>query len=83
MNRYAVAYDDVILSALATTPEAFEREARLLLAAKLFEQSRLTSGQASRLAGLDRVAFLYALKQVGVSAINLADGDLDDDFAHA
>jgi predicted HTH domain antitoxin len=83
MPRYAIAYEEEMLAALATTPEAFEREASLLLAAKLFELGRLSSGQAARLACMSRVEFLLALKRVGVSAINLSAEDLKADFEHA
>ncbi|HEY9594838.1 MAG TPA: UPF0175 family protein [Spirochaetia bacterium] len=84
MTRYAVEYDDATLAALATTPEAFEGEARLLLAAKLYELGRLSSGQAARLARMTRVAFLLELKRVGVSALNLTTEELEEgDFPHA
>lgn len=84
MTRYAVEYDDAILAALATTPEAFEDEARFLLGAKLYELGRLSSGQAARLARMRRVEFLLGLKKVGVSALNVTDQELEEgDFRHA
>ena len=84
MTRHAVEYDDALLVALSTTPEAFEGEARFLLAARLYELGRLSSGQAARLAGVGRVAFLLELGKVGVSAVNLTLEDLEDgDFQHA
>jgi predicted HTH domain antitoxin len=83
MNRYAVEYDDATLTALSTTPEAFEGEARFLLAAKLYELGRLTSGQAAHLANMGRVEFLLGLKRAGVSAINMSAEELDDDVRHA
>lgn len=83
MTRYAVEYDDAVLAALATTPEAFEGEARFLLAAKLYELGRLSSGQAARLARMGRVAFLLELKKVGVSALNVTATELEEgDFRH-
>lgn len=84
MTRYAIDYDDAILAALSTTPEAFEGEARLLLAAKLYELGRLSSGQAARLARMTRVAFLLELEKVGVSALNVTAAELEEgDFPHA
>jgi hypothetical protein len=51
----------------------FEQEARLAMAAKLFETGKLTSGQAARLVGMARVAFLSELGRLGVSAIQVMD----------
>lgn len=43
-----------------------EGEARLLLAIKLFEMGRLTMGQAARLAGLSKRAFMELLGRYNV-----------------
>jgi predicted HTH domain antitoxin len=51
-----------ILNALKETPDEFAQEARILLAAKLYEIGRLSSGRAAELAGLGRVAFFDILK---------------------
>jgi predicted HTH domain antitoxin len=56
--------DDVLLSA-GLTQEQFNQEARFLLAAKLFELGKLSSGQAARLCGKERVDFLLSLPQIG------------------
>lgn len=49
----------------------FAREAQVLLAVKLFEMGKLTSGKAAELAGMPRVSFLYTLARYNVPAINL------------
>jgi predicted HTH domain antitoxin len=79
-----IEYDDALLLDVAMPREEFEREAVFLLAAKLYERGRLPSGQAARLCGMERVAFLLALPRVGVSMTNLKAEDLDIelDFAH-
>lgn len=61
----------------------FEREARLAMAAKLFETGKLTSGQAARLVGMARVAFLSELGRLGVSAIQVEPDELERDLATA
>jgi len=61
----------------------FEREARLAMAAKLFETGRLTSGQAARLIGMGRIAFLGELGRLGVSAIQVEPDELVLDLAAA
>jgi len=57
--------------------------ARLAMAAKLFETGKLTSGQAARLVGMARVAFLGQLGRLGVSAIQVQPDELEQDLATA
>lgn len=68
--------DDVLLSA-GLTRKAFNDEARFLLAAKLYEMNRISSGQAAKLCGKSRVAFLLELPRIGVSLSNLGPEDAD------
>ena len=82
MNTLVIDYPPEILWALQEEPGEFEAEARLLLALKLYENGRLTTGLAARLANVPRSAFLFLLGQHGLSpfgesAEELA-GDLDD-----
>ena len=72
-----------ILNALQETPDEFAREARILLAAKLYEIGRLSSGRAAELAGLSRVAFFDVLKSYKVSVANLTRKELKKDFESA
>ena len=58
-------------------------EGRLAMAVKLFEMGKLTSGQASQLAGMGRVEFLYELKRFNVSAIQVEGDELQQDLANA
>ena len=83
MSAIAIECPDDILRALNETPEEFAREARMLLAVKLYETGRLTSGQAARFAEMDRVLFLDALKSYQVSVINLTQEELERDFQRA
>jgi predicted HTH domain antitoxin len=78
-----IDYDDDVLVNVALSPDEFAEEARLLLAAKLYEQGKLSSGQAAKLCGKGRVEFLYALVRVGIPMSNLRpdDADLEIDFA--
>ncbi len=84
MTRHlTIAYDDSILLETSLSGEEFERQARLLLAAKLFELGRLSSGKAAELCGLGRVEFMLALPTVGVSMSNLRPEDAADEVAFA
>jgi predicted HTH domain antitoxin len=58
-------------------------EARFLLAAKLYELGRFSSGEAARMAGKGRVEFLFALAQIGVPVSNLRAEDVDAELGFA
>lgn len=61
----------------------FAREAQILLAVKLFELGKLTSGKAAELAGMPRTAFLYTLARYRVPAINLQDEEIEREIEAA
>jgi predicted HTH domain antitoxin len=71
-----VEYPKHLPDAMQLSPAEFEREAKLALAAKLFETGRLSSGLAARLAGLERVEFLRALGRYQVSSVNIGAEEL-------
>lgn len=82
-HHLTIEYPDSLLAALNLSQEEFEREARLALAAKLFELKRVSSGVAARLAGIDRATFLLSLHRFGVAAIDLDDRELMDELRSA
>ena len=57
MKRLSVEYPESIPAVINLSPEAFEEEAKMAMAVKLYELGRLTSGQAADLAGIARVGF--------------------------
>jgi len=81
--------DDVLLQAslvllqASLRREEFEREAPLLLAGKLYELGRLSSGRAAKLCGMERVDFLMTLPRIGVAMSNLRADDIDDEIRFA
>ena len=79
-HHLTIEYPDSLLAALSLSREDFEREARLALAAKLFELERISSGIAARLAGVDRATFLLSLHRFGLAAINLDARELTDEI---
>jgi predicted HTH domain antitoxin len=83
MTQVTIECSEEILVALGSTPEQFEREAKLALAAKLFEMGRLSSGRAATLAGMDRVTFLMSLHRVGVAALNLDAAEFEHEARYA
>ena len=63
--------------------EEFEADARLLLALKLYESGRLSSGLAAKLAGMPRVTFLFLLGQHGLSPFGEEPDEIERDVDNA
>jgi predicted HTH domain antitoxin len=82
-RKLTIEYSEDILFGLGLSPEQFTDEARFLLAAKLYEQGRLTSGQAAKLCGKTRVAFLLSLERAGVPMSNLRTDDAETELSFA
>lgn len=72
-----------IPDAVHSTPQQFEREAKMAMAVKLFEMKRLSSGMAASLAGVSRVQFLGDLHRFGVAIIDIDDTELEEDVVNA
>ena len=72
-----------LLLSLKETQVEFETEARLLLAVKLYEQNRVSTGIAAQLAGITRVQFMFALDRYGLSPFGTDADKLAQDFANA
>jgi predicted HTH domain antitoxin len=83
MPQIAIDYPDDILVGLGTSADEFEKEARFALAAKLYEQGRLSSGKAAGIAGMDRVAFLVSLHRANVAAIDLDEDEMQREARYA
>jgi len=60
-----------------------EAEAKVCLAAKLFEVGRLSCGQAAQLAGYSKRTFIELLGKQGIAVLDYAAEELTDDLEHA
>jgi predicted HTH domain antitoxin len=78
-----IPYPEELLLSLKENPEQFQAEARLLLAVKLYELGKVSTGMAARLAGMSRVAFIFALDRFGLSPIGVEPEELAEDAANA
>jgi predicted HTH domain antitoxin len=78
-----IPYPPEVLWALQKNPDEFEAEARLLLALKLYETGKLTTGLAAELAGVPRVTFLFLLGQHGLSPFGEDPDELERDLENA
>jgi predicted HTH domain antitoxin len=61
-------------------PEVPVEEARLLLMIKLFETGRLSLGQAARMAGYSKKAFMELLAKAGVPVLDYPASELQDEL---
>jgi predicted HTH domain antitoxin len=80
MKALQIEYPESWTAAAGSSAEQFEGEARMALATKLFEIGKLTSGQAARLAGVSRVAFLLSCPQWNAPTVAWDPDELDSEF---
>jgi predicted HTH domain antitoxin len=78
-----IRYPDELLLSLKETPEEFERQARVLLAVKLYELGKVSTGMAAQLAGMGRVAFMFELGRFGLSPVGVDADELAQDAGRA
>ena len=78
-----IDYDDNVLLALGLTPEEFREAAKILIAAKLYEMGRLSTGGAAELADVPKPLFLTKLAGYGVDTFDLSKEELQRDLAIA
>jgi len=55
----------------------------MILAAKLYEDAKLSAGQAAEIVGLSKRAFIEMLGKYGVSVFSTSVSDLNSDIANA
>ncbi len=82
-NTLTIEYADDLLFALGVSEKEFSEEAKFLIAAKLYEMGKLSSGQAAKLAGQSRVEFLFTLSRLDVPVSNLREEDLREELRFA
>ena len=59
------------------------QELTLILASRLYEQGKLSIGQAAEMAGMTKRAFMEILDRTNVSAFNYDAEELDQDMHNA
>ena len=55
----------------------------MIIAAKLYEDAKLSAGQAAEIVGLSKRAFIEMLGKFGVSVFSTSISDLQSDIANA
>lgn len=82
-NHLHIEYPQNLPDMLQITTQAFENEARMAMAVKLFEMKRISSGMAAELAGCSRAKFLLGLHRFNVPMIDLEEEELLSDVQNA
>jgi len=72
-----------ILLNIPDTVDLNDREAKMLLASRLYEKGKLSLGQAAELVGLSKRAFMEILGDYDVSIFNYPASELDNDIKNA
>ena len=78
-----IDYGDDVLLALGLTPDEFREEAKILIAVKLYEMGRLSTGAAAEFADVPKPLFLTKLADYGVDTFKLSKEELQRDLASA
>jgi predicted HTH domain antitoxin len=72
---------DSVLLTTGQSQEEFVKEAKFLLALKLFELGRMSSGRAAALCDLPRVDLLLLAGRAGVPVVDLEEEELRREFS--
>ncbi len=83
MKTLEISCPEDILAESGETPEELEQELRFLVAEKLYEMGRVTSGHAAEMAGMDRVPFLNELGRHRISVVNYSPEELTREIEEA
>jgi predicted HTH domain antitoxin len=83
MKTLEIPYPEDLPEAMGESPETFEQEIIFLVAAKLYELGRVSSGRAADLAGMGRVEFLDRLGKYRISIFNYPLEELEREIGEA
>jgi predicted HTH domain antitoxin len=78
-----IEYPETLPDVLQKTKEQFEKDAKMAMAAKLYEMGQISSGIAAKLVGMDRVSFLLNLHHYGIAMIDHAEDELLSEIKNA
>ena len=78
-----VPFDDEVLLVTGMTSREFVDSAKFTVAAKLWMDGKVTAGQAAKICGMRKVAFLNELPKYGYPMSNLGPDDLKAELEFA
>jgi predicted HTH domain antitoxin len=80
MNPVRIEIPEDVLVACGQSREEFVQEAKRLLAIKLFELGRLSSGKAAKLSSMERADFLLMVGRMGIPVADLDEEEMTREF---
>ena len=80
MDNLRIEIPDSVLLATGQSREEFIKEAKLIIASKLFADGRISSGKAAEICGIARAEFLLEMGRRKIPIINLDEAELDAEF---
>jgi predicted HTH domain antitoxin len=83
MKTIELQVPDSLLLNFSESVEDLTRTSQFLLAVKFFEIGRLSSGQAARMCGINRVDFLLELGRMGIPVADLTGSELEEELRNA
>jgi predicted HTH domain antitoxin len=83
MKTIELQVPDSLLLNSSESVEDLTRTSQFLLAVKFFEIGRLSSGQAARMCGINRVDFLLELGRMGIPVADLTGSELEEELRNA
>ena len=78
-----IPYPADLPAAMGESPEVFEQQLKFLVAARMYELGRISSGRAAELAGTSRVEFLEGLGRYRISVFNYSLEELEREIREA
>lgn len=79
-NTIDIPYTDDILASAGMTRTELAETARIATAAKLFQDGKISLGQAATMCGRGKVDFMNELARRGYSCVNLSVDDAEDEL---
>jgi len=83
MGMVTIELPESVLLATGWSRDEFVREAKLILAAKLFEEGRISSAKGAEICRMPRVDFLLEMGRRGIPIIQLDEEELKREFGNA
>ncbi len=81
MSSIQIDLPDSVLLSTGQSEEEFVREAKFLLALKLFELGRLSAGKAAEMCGKNRIDFILLAGRSGIPVADLDDSERGREFS--
>jgi predicted HTH domain antitoxin len=79
-NTIDIPYGEDILASAGMSRSELAEAAKIAIAAKLFQDGKISMGQAAKMCGRGKVDFMEELVKRGYSCVNLTVDDAEDEL---